>query len=136
MRSVFNWEDQLLQISYNHGELEYYYHDISEELDKEAKLEELQVKDRSKGFDLSKPTQLRLHIIKQSQEHYTIIKSEHHIISDGWSEPILLNQVHSYYKQLCREEEVLLVKDESYLLSQSYIQSHQSDVRRYWEKEI
>jgi non-ribosomal peptide synthase protein (TIGR01720 family) len=99
LRTMFNWDDELIQVALKRGKLNYTYHDISDYEDKDAQIKIIQEQDRTQGFDLSKPTQLRLHIIRQSQEHYTILKSEHHVISDGWSGPILLNQVHEYYKE-------------------------------------
>ena len=59
--------------------------------ERDTKIRELQEEDRKQGFDLTKPSQLRLYLIKHNDTHYTLLRSEHHSISDGWSGSILLN---------------------------------------------
>ena len=100
LRTGFNWEEELIQVIYKQGDLSYEFHDlssISNDQDRDNAIRSIQELDRKESFDLSSPTLLRLHIIKQSEDCYTIIKSEHHSISDGWSGAILLNKVHLYY---------------------------------------
>jgi hypothetical protein len=96
LRTAFNWEESLIQIQYKYGKLNHYYHDLSHltAVEQEQTLHDIQQSDRQVGFNLQRAELLRLHIIKHSDAHYTIIKTEHHSISDGWSGPILLNKVH------------------------------------------
>ena len=136
LRTAFNWEENIIQVIYSKGDLEYHLHDISNEENKEQSIKELQLTDRQQRFDLSKPTQLRLHIIKQSEEHYTIIKSEHHSISDGWSGPILLNDVHSNYHDLSFGNTPLVIVDDSYVRVQDYIQSQKRQAQEYWQDKL
>jgi NRPS condensation-like uncharacterized protein len=103
LRTAFNWEEDIIQIIYEKGQLEYHLHDISQlptQQEKDSAIEIIQVADRKKGFDLSQPSLFRLHIIKQAPAYYTIIRTEHHSIADGWSGPVLLNSLHHYYQQL------------------------------------
>ena len=75
-----------------------------------------------------------MHIIKQSEDYYTIIKNEHHCISDGWSGPILLTTVHEYYELLVGDKEVRVKEDSAYIKTQEYINRHKAAVHGYWEK--
>uniref|UniRef100_UPI00123DC5ED non-ribosomal peptide synthetase n=1 Tax=Francisella sp. SYW-9 TaxID=2610888 RepID=UPI00123DC5ED len=136
LRTMFNWEEELIQIALSKGQLNYTYHDISDHADKDTQIKIIQEQDRAQEFDLSKPTQLRLHIIKQSQEHYTIVYLLHHIINDGWGGSILLNQVHEYYKELSNSKDIIVVEDDSYLRAQDYIQSNMARVRDYWQEQL
>ncbi|MBY7735091.1 non-ribosomal peptide synthetase, partial [Francisella philomiragia] len=135
-RTAFNWEEDLIQVSFNKGQLNYIYHDISDKYNKDQLIQKIQEQDRQQRFDLSKPTQLRLHIVKQTSNHYTIIKSNHHIISDGWSGPILFNLVHEHYKELCQGKQINVIEDDSYLRAQDYIQANQLKVKVYWDNQL
>ncbi|MBC8756558.1 amino acid adenylation domain-containing protein [Kordia sp. YSTF-M3] len=134
LRTGFNWEEEILQIVYTEADLICEVSDnshLSEEQQKQQ-IVDLQEADRKIAFDLRKPCLLRLHIIKQSDTHYTILKSEHHSISDGWSEPVLLNTVHENYEQLQQGKEVHVRIDNSYLEAQEYLFKEKHTIENYW----
>ena len=73
--------------------------DISE-LPKEsipAKVQEEIMLDRSKPFHLAKDNLMRMKIIKCDSETYEIIWSSHHILMDGWSLGVILNEFFIIY---------------------------------------
>lgn len=53
--------------------------------------------DRLKGFDLSLSPLMRFALFKTDLDKYTLLWSHHHIIMDGWSSPIILNEVLRLY---------------------------------------
>ncbi|MEG4323650.1 condensation domain-containing protein, partial [Microcoleus sp. Aus8_D3] len=137
LRTGFNWQEELIQVIYKSGKLFCQVHDISELLnqdERDAAIEVIQQEDRRRDFDLSKPTQLRLHIIKQAPGYYTVLKSEHHIISDGWSGPILLRRVHENYQRLIAGAEVRIKEDTAYLAAQQYISANRNGILDYWRE--
>ena len=139
LRTAFNWEEDIIQIIYRRGKLEYEVHDISGlsgKAQRDAAIEAIQVADRQRGFDLTRPTLVRLHIIKQAGAYYTIIKSEHHSISDGWSGPVLLTSLHQYYESLREHREVSIKEDRAYLEAQDYINSHKDAIEDYWNRSL
>jgi amino acid adenylation domain-containing protein/non-ribosomal peptide synthase protein (TIGR01720 family) len=139
LRTAFNWEEELVQIIYKRGKLNWKFHDISHlesQAERDAAIEAIQIEDRKQGFDLSKPTLLRLHIMKQSVEYYTVLKSEHHSISDGWSVPILLTSIHQNYQALVVGKQVSVKEDTAYLTAQQYISSNRESVSDYWSKTL
>ena len=137
LRTAFNWEEDLIQVVYTDAKLNCQFTDISDlsETEKEAYVVKLQEEDRKISFDLKTPCLLRLFIIKQSKEHYTILKSEHHSISDGWSGPILLNNIHQSYKDLQQKKEVKVRVQNSYLEAQEYFSKHSLEVVNYWKNQ-
>uniref|UniRef100_UPI0026373661 non-ribosomal peptide synthetase n=1 Tax=uncultured Aquimarina sp. TaxID=575652 RepID=UPI0026373661 len=139
LRTAFNWEEDLLQVIYSKGELSHIYHDISDlksQGDIDKSICEIQLADRSIGYDMSNPTLLRLHIIKQSTDKYTILKSEHHSISDGWGTPVVINQVHQYYKLLQQGQHIDIKENTVYERAQEYIQTHKNTVESYWKSAV
>ena len=135
LRTAFNWEEDIIQIIYERGKLEFYMHDIShlhDQHERERAISLIQQNDRLHKFDLQKPQLFRLHIIKQTSDMYTVLKTEHHIISDGWSEAVLLKSVHGHYENLINDREIILEVDTAYLRTQEYISNHGERARLSW----
>ncbi|MCK5687316.1 amino acid adenylation domain-containing protein, partial [bacterium] len=132
LRTCFNWDEDIIQIVCKNARFDFDFHDISKESDKEAAIESIRVADRKIGFNLDVPGLFRLHLIKQSIDHYTLIKSEHHSICDGWSWPILMNYVNNVYIQLINGETPEVQVDGAYLVTQEYIFKTENTVESYW----
>ncbi|WP_345027173.1 amino acid adenylation domain-containing protein, partial [Flavivirga jejuensis] len=135
LRTGFNWEEELIQIVYSTAKLNCKTIDISDlsETERKEHLINLQQEDRSIAFDLTQPCLLRLYIIKQASNHYTILKSAHHSISDGWSGPLLLNNIHNNYIELQQNRAVKVVVDTAYLEAQYFFAKHSDTVEAYWQ---
>jgi len=56
--------------------------------------------DREKGFDLNQPPLLRISLFKLKEDQYQMVWLYHHILTDGWSIPIMINELLSTYSQL------------------------------------
>ncbi|MGE5499289.1 MAG: condensation domain-containing protein, partial [Syntrophothermus sp.] len=65
-------------------------------------ISEFQTNDQLRDFDLSIPSPMRLTLIKVSEDVNIFIWTYHHILLDGWSVPILLNELFSFYRSLCQ----------------------------------
>ena len=136
LRTAFNWEEEIVQLIYKYGQLNYRVHDISglnTQEERDAAIEAIRVEDRKQAFDLTQPTLLRLHIIKQTATCYTVLKNVHHSIADGWSESVLLASLHRYYQELLNNKIPKIKEDMAYLQSQEYICKHKSTIHQYWK---
>lgn len=133
LRTCFNWDEAPIQIITRAGKLRFHVHDITNESDKNAIITALIQADRLQRFDLAEPTLLRIALIKQTDTHYTLLKSEHHLIGDAWSAPILLNRVHEYYQDLMLGKEPIIVEDTAYLQAQAYIAKNQALAQHHWQ---
>ena len=139
LRTAFNWEEEIIQIIYKRGKLDYEVHDISDLPTQHARnerIETIQREDRKRSFDLTKPSLFRLHIIKQSEDLYTVLRTEHHSISDGWSGPILLANLHRYYHGLQANKRITIREDTSYISAQDYISNNRSKLEDYWKEAL
>ncbi|RXJ69818.1 hypothetical protein CS022_23660 [Veronia nyctiphanis] len=140
LRMAFNWQDKLLQvISQGAGITKESFtlldlSDVDEE-ERERRISELQQADRKVGFDLTCPGLVRFTVIKHNDNHFTVMKTEHHSVSDGWSAPILWNQVHAYYEQLVSGHEPEAKTDLAYGLAQQYSHSKREEFSKFWHKE-
>ncbi|MDP3748748.1 MAG: amino acid adenylation domain-containing protein, partial [Phenylobacterium sp.] len=136
LRTYFNWDESVIQIVSKVGRLDFRAHKLCDEEDKAHAIRLIQAADRAEGFDLQQPTLLRLHLIQQSSAHYTLLESVHHSISDGWSGPIVLNQVHAYYQVLLNGGQPGVQEETAYLRAQAYIATHRDEVNAYWQERM
>ncbi|NLD46456.1 MAG: AMP-binding protein, partial [Clostridiaceae bacterium] len=90
------------QVVFKEREIEICEYDLSSETDEniDERLNQLVYEDKKRGFDLAKSSLMRITIIKLSANKYTIIWSNHHIIMDGWSRSILINEFFQYYSYI------------------------------------
>ncbi|WP_275888179.1 amino acid adenylation domain-containing protein, partial [Nonomuraea lactucae] len=69
----------------------------------QARYEELVVADRERGFDVSVPPLMRVHLVDRGGDRYWLVWTMHHLTIDGWSLPIVLDEVLRAYEGLCDE---------------------------------
>ena len=139
LRTAFNWQEEVIQIIYTTAQLNYQFLDISDlsnDKKKEAYIDKLQREDRKIPFDLTKPCLLRLYVIKQAANHYTVLKSEHHSISDGWSGPVLLDTIHKSYQELQQNKTVKINTDNAYPEAQQYFAQQKHSIEQYQQEKI
>ncbi len=72
--------------------------------EQEIRFAELQKSECTLGFDFVNPPLMRLSIIRIAAQDYRFVWCCHHILFDGWSISILLNEVFAAYAAHCRHE--------------------------------
>uniref|UniRef100_UPI000593D0F5 amino acid adenylation domain-containing protein n=1 Tax=Nocardia concava TaxID=257281 RepID=UPI000593D0F5 len=65
--------------------------------DREQQLARLVEQDARTRFDLARPPLLRLTLIRTAAEDWTLLITSHHLILDGWSMPVLIQQLLTGY---------------------------------------
>src|SRR3990172_4448771 len=68
------------------------------ESEQRARLEALLESDRRRGFDLSRPPLMRLMLIRRADRVHELVWSFHHLLLDGWSMPLLMQDVLALYE--------------------------------------
>jgi non-ribosomal peptide synthetase component F len=64
------------------------------------RLDELLSKDRAAGFDLTVPPLQRLLVVRLDDQRFALAWTHHHLLMDGWSVPLFMNEVMSHYRRL------------------------------------
>jgi surfactin family lipopeptide synthetase C len=104
-------------------------------LEQQAGLEEFLQADRQQGFDVSQAPLMRLTLIQVGKETYHFIWSSHHLILDGWSGAIVLQQVFQAYEALCKDQVVSLVRCRPYGDYIAWLQQQDlSKAEAFWRK--
>ena len=139
LRLRFLWKSEPIQMIVNSQLLDWEYIDLTNIPDahqQEAEINLIQQSDRTKPYNLEKDNLFRVYLIKQSENLYTSIFSCHHIILDGWSIPILIEELHSSYAILVEGNSIAESDGDTYEKTQKYIQSHREDHIEYWSGQI
>ena len=112
LRTAFNWElrDEPFQIVYRQVELPWRQHDWRGvfAVEQGRRLEVFLTEERKQGFELSKVPLMRLTLIQLAEDAYQCVWSLHHLLLDGWSLPLLLQEVFQMYDAFCAGRELHL----------------------------
>ncbi|WP_020496657.1 non-ribosomal peptide synthetase [Sciscionella marina] len=63
----------------------------------EAELDGLRAADREEGFDLAEPPLLRLIVFALGSGQHEVMLTNHHLLLDGWSAPLLVHELFALY---------------------------------------
>ena len=104
--------------------------------DKQIKyLKELRKRDRDRGFDLTRDQLVRFFLVKTGKNQYRLTWSFHHIILDGWSLPIIREELSKTYQTLKKGVPVELAPVTPYIEYINWLANR--DIEEglcYWEK--
>ncbi|RMF26124.1 MAG: non-ribosomal peptide synthetase, partial [Chloroflexi bacterium] len=82
--------------------------------EQEARLERFLEAERQRGFQLSKPPLMRLALIRVEERAYKFVWTHHHLLMDGWSLPILLQEVLAFYEAFRQGRDLYLPPSRPY----------------------
>ena len=114
------------------------YIDLSEEENPEEKAKGFAREETEKPFDLEKAPLLRAKLIYLEEEKHVFLFTMHHIISDGWSMGVLVNEVLSTYNEILngveRAEKSLRIQYKDYSAWQNKVlESEKAEKSKaYW----
>lgn len=137
LRSVFRWKEtkKRLQIVLKNSIINTKFIDLSMYENKFDKYEEYRKNDLATRFNLEEGA-IRFSLYKLEEQKYNIVVTNHHIIYDGWSNGILINEFFSVYKVLGQENEEINLPN--YMSYKSYVmwlqnRNKEEDIA-YWQK--
>ncbi len=84
--------------------LKFYDLKLSSKDEQISSIEAYRIKDKSRKFDLSHPPLIQLTLLQIEEKKYYFIWTYHHILLDGWSMPILLNEFFFIYNAVANDE--------------------------------
>ncbi|MFJ3102349.1 amino acid adenylation domain-containing protein [Streptomyces sp. NPDC086835] len=65
--------------------------------ERERETERLTVLDSERGFDLGQPPLVRFTLLRLGAELHRLVLTNHHMILDGWSQPLLVRELFAHY---------------------------------------
>ena len=70
---------------------------LLDEADREERLADILAADRAARFDVASPPLLRFALIRLSADEHRLVLTNHHILMDGWSMPVLVQELLALY---------------------------------------
>jgi amino acid adenylation domain-containing protein/non-ribosomal peptide synthase protein (TIGR01720 family) len=105
LRTAFVWQGQREPLQVVHKTLQIpWTQEDWRHLDPDeqtAKLEQWLRDDRRAGFALNRAPLLRIATLRMADDFWQLVSSHHHIILDGWSFPLLLQEFGESYRAFC-----------------------------------
>ncbi|MBW4497711.1 MAG: amino acid adenylation domain-containing protein [Oscillatoria princeps RMCB-10] len=107
-RTSFRWQelDKPLQVVHSTIELPWSHYDWQSltASEQQQQLEVFLRKELELGFQPNQAPLMRLALVKLSSERYKFVWTCHHLLIDGWSAPILMQEVFAFYEALNQDE--------------------------------
>ena len=82
--------------------------------EQQQQLETFLKADGEQGFDLTSAPLIRIALAQLETDTFQFILSHHHLVLDGWSQAIVLQEVFAFYEAECQGEELQLKRPRSY----------------------
>lgn len=139
LRTAFRWElrDEPFQVVYRHAELPWRQYDWrgASAAEQEQQLEVFLREDRAQGFDLSKAPLMRLTLVRLAEDACQFICSLHHLLLDGWSLHLILQEVFRVYDACCAGQEPHLAVSRPYSDYIAWLQRQDlSRAEQFWRQ--
>lgn len=88
--------------------------------------------DYERGLPLSEPPLIRLTLIKLAEKRYQVIWTSHHIIMDGWSRSLLIQELFDCYHAYCQGRFPLKKPTRPYRDYIAWLQKRQAQSEVFW----
>ncbi|RKH35462.1 amino acid adenylation domain-containing protein [Corallococcus praedator] len=128
-----------LQVVHAKVELPWTEHDLRGVLVEEqrARIAALVREDRTRGFKLSPAPLARMQVVRVEEEEYRFLWSHHHLVMDGWSVGLMLQQVFACYAALTEGREPSLPRPPAWRDYMAWVQRQDlSLAEAFWRKEL
>ncbi|MEO7768162.1 MAG: amino acid adenylation domain-containing protein, partial [Ferruginibacter sp.] len=90
--------------------------------------------DRTKGFDFTAPPLMRLELLRLTDSKHHMLWTYHHILFDGWSLPIVMEDFLTTYEALITANEVMQVAEDRFEDYIRYIERRDAvQEQKYWQ---
>lgn len=97
-------------------------------------IEAIEKKDRQQGFDFTKAPLMRLTLLRLAEKRYRLLWTFHHILCDGWSIAVLINELQEVYQALAvgiSPARAIEDKYEDYIRLIEAVDRHEEE--KYWK---
>src|SRR5262249_1573188 len=139
MRTGFVWkeQDEPLQVVLRKVDVSIEQGDLRSADDVRAELSSRLEADRLRGFDLSKPPLMRLTLFQTSESEYQFVWTLHHILMDGWCQPIVDRDFFALYRAFDSKTEPSLEPVRPYRDYISWITGRDTaEAERFWRSSL
>ncbi len=139
LRTSFIWEGvkEPVQVVHKQIKIPWQQQDLSEiEITEQQRcIDSCLVAERERNLGISQAPLMRLMLLQLTEKHYKFIWSHHHLILDGWSSSLLIQEVFTYYQLLSEGKDIQLQKPRPYRDYIAWIQKQDlSKTDIFWQQ--
>ena len=103
--------------------------------EQQSQLDRFLEEDRARGFDLERAPLMRLTLIRTGESSYQFIWSHHHLLLDGWSVAVVLNEVFADYEAKLSGQSLQLPPARPFSDYVAWLsQRDEAGAERFWRK--
>jgi amino acid adenylation domain-containing protein/non-ribosomal peptide synthase protein (TIGR01720 family) len=139
LRTLFVREHghQPLQVVCQHAELPWVNLDWRDEPEPEQQLDAFLAADRSRGFELDRAPLMRCTLIRLSETTYQFVWTHHHLLIDGWSMPLIFQDVFAFYKAIVQGKQMPLSPPRPYRDYIALLQKQDREQAKiFWQQKL
>jgi amino acid adenylation domain-containing protein len=141
LRTSFAWKrlDQMMQVVHKRVDVPLLQEDWrgASGDEQEKRLSAFMEAERRQGFDLARAPLMRLALMRIDDDRYYFVWSHHHALLDGWSLPLVLQEVFAFYEGFRQGQDVLLPPSRPY---RDYIdwlgRQDESAAEAFWREQL
>ena len=123
------------QVVYQDAKLPFQHEDWSGAADVDARLAAFLDQDRKRGFTITEPPLMRLALFRVSDSKHFFVWTHHHALLDGWSVPIVIEEVLAFYTALSADRSVFLPPARPYSEFIRWLKRQDSNrAAAYWKR--
>jgi amino acid adenylation domain-containing protein/non-ribosomal peptide synthase protein (TIGR01720 family) len=139
LRTSFRWDSLEQPLQDVHFEVDcpfeiFDWRELAEDT-QEVQLNSFLQADRTRGFDLGRPPLMRLTLFHYAANNFRLVWTFHHILLDGRSFPLLLNEVFAFYEAHLQQQELQLDRPRPYRDYIEWLQQQDlSAAKKFWQQ--
>src|SRR3569833_1144107 len=104
---------------------------------REARYEALRTESHTSTFDPARPPLVRLSLLRMSDDEWRFIWTGHHLLLDGWSTTLLLNELLACYLSFRRNEQPVMPPAGQFRDYIAWLRHQDIDAaQRYWQERL
>lgn len=139
LRTSLIWEGikEPVQVVHKQVQLTLEQEDLSKlkSIEQQEHIKACSVAEREKGFEISQAPLMRLKLLQLGQKHYKFIWTHHHLLLDGWSSSLILQELFACYEALSKGKDIQIQKPHPYRNYIAWLQKQDlSKSESFWKK--
>ncbi|MDF5712485.1 MAG: non-ribosomal peptide synthase/polyketide synthase [Rhizonema sp. NSF051] len=140
-RTAFLWESlsQPVQVVYRQVNMTvetYDWRELSAQ-EQQQQLETFLDSERQQGFQVSQAPLMRLHLIQLDGNTYQFIWCHHHLLLDGWSSPLVFQDLFEFYQAISQGKSLPNIGTVSYRNYIAWLQQQDRDLaQKFWRQKL
>ncbi|MFN7945818.1 MAG: amino acid adenylation domain-containing protein [Blastocatellia bacterium] len=141
LRTGFVWEgvDEPLQVVYHEVTLPWQQQDWRglSEAEQQARLSDYLAAERRAGFDLAEAPLMRMALMRVADEAWRFVWNHHHLLIDGWSLPLLMQEVFACYQAFSQGEAPVLPPAQPFRNYIAWLQQQdEAQAENFWRETL